>query len=143
MSPSGIIVKVGILLITHDNIGAVLLQTAIDVLGICPLSTSALAAPSDCDPDLMLESARQAAQELDNGGGVLVLTDLYGATPSNIACRLRRFHELRVVSGVNLPMLIRVLNYPDLDLEELQHKAISGGRDGVLICDVEGAQHAK
>jgi len=136
-------VNVGILLITHDNIGAVLLRTAIEVLGICPLSTSALAAPSDCDPERVLETARQAARELDNGGGVLVLTDLYGATPSNIACRLRRFHELRVVSGLNLPMLIRVLNYPDLDLEELQHKAVSGGRDGVLTCNIEGVQHAE
>lgn len=134
--------NVGILLITHDNIGAVLLRTAIDVLGICPLPTSTLATPSDCNPECILEDARQAAQELDSGDGVLVLTDLYGATPSNIACRLHRSHELRVVSGVNLPMLIRVLNYPDLDLEELQHKAVSGGRDGILTCNVEGVQRA-
>ncbi|MEA3242402.1 MAG: PTS mannose transporter subunit IIA [Pseudomonadota bacterium] len=134
--------NVGILLITHDNIGAVLLRTAIDVLGICPLPTSTLATPSDCNPERILEDARQAAQELDSGDGVLVLTDLYGATPSNIACRLHRSHELRVVSGVNLPMLIRVLNYPDLDLEELQHKAVSGGHDGILTCNVEGVQRA-
>jgi len=135
-------VNVGILLITHDNIGAVLLRTAIEVLGICPLSTSTLAAPSDCDPESTLADARQAAQALDSGDGVLVLTDLYGATPSNIACRLHRSHEMRVVSGVNLPMLIRVLNYPDLDLEELQHKAVSGGRDGILTCNVEGVERA-
>jgi PTS system ascorbate-specific IIA component len=135
-------VNVGILLITHDNIGAVLLRTAIEVLGISPLSTSSLAAPSDCDPERILADARQAAEELDSGDGVLVLTDLYGATPSNIACRLHRFHELRVVSGLNLPMLIRVLNYPDLDLDELQHKAVSGGRDGILTCNVEGVQRA-
>jgi len=135
-------VNVGILLITHDNIGAVLLRTAIEVLGISPLSTSSLAAPSDCDPERILAEARQAAEELDSGDGVLVLTDLYGATPSNIACRLHRFHELRVVSGLNLPMLIRVLNYPDLDLDELQHKAVSGGRDGILTCNVEGVQRA-
>ena len=134
--------NVGILLITHDNIGAVLLRTAIEVLGICPLSTGTLAAPSSCDPESILEDARQAAEELDSGAGVLVLTDLYGATPSNIACRLHRFHELRVVSGLNLPMLIRVLNYPDLDLEELQQKAVSGGRDGILTCNVEGVQRA-
>ena len=134
--------NVGILLITHDNIGAVLLRTAIEVLGISPLSTSSLTVPSDCDPERILADARQAAEELDSGDGVLVLTDLYGATPSNIACRLHRFHELRVVSGLNLPMLIRVLNYPDLDLDELQHKAVSGGRDGILTCNVEGVQRA-
>jgi len=136
-------VNVGILLITHDNIGAVMLQTAIDVLGICPLSTSILAATPDCAPESVLENARQAAQELDSGDGVLVLTDLYGATPSNIACRLHGFHQVRVVSGLNLPMLIRVLNYPDLDLEELQHKAVSGGRDGILTFNIEGVQRAE
>ena len=139
--------KVGILLITHNNIGAVMLRTAIDVVGISPLSTGILAAASDCDPEQILADARQAARELDGGDGVLVLTDLYGATPSNIACRLacrlHRHHELRVVSGLNLPMLIRVLNYPDLDLEALQQKAVSGGRDGIMTCNnVEGAQRA-
>ena len=134
--------KVGILLITHNNIGAVMLRTAIDVVGISPLSTGVLAAASDCDPEQILADARQAARELDGGDGVLVLTDLYGATPSNIACRLRSHHELRIVSGLNLPMLIRVLNYPDLDLEALQQKAVSGGRDGIMTFNVEGAQRA-
>jgi PTS system ascorbate-specific IIA component len=135
-------VKVGILLITHNNIGAVILRTAMDVVGISPLSTGTLAAASDCDPEQILADARQAARELDGGDGVLVLTDLYGATPSNIACRLQSHHELRVVSGLNLPMLIRVLNYPGLDLDALQQKAVSGGRDGIMTCNVEGVQRA-
>ena len=135
--------KVGILLITHDRIGTVMLRTAIDVLGICPLSTSTLAASPGCDPERILQDARQAAQALDSGDGVLVLTDLYGATPSNIACQLHSSHEVRVVAGLNLPMLIRVLNYPDLDLEELRLKALSGGRDGVLAYKFEGLQRAE
>jgi len=65
------------------------------------------------------------------------VTDLYGSTPSNIACRLQDLSNVRVVSG-----LIRVLNYPDLDLDELAHKALTGGRDGVLTCTVEGTPHA-
>ena len=77
-----------------------------------------------------------------SGDGVLVLTDLYGSTPSNIACKLRRHGHVRVVSGVNLPMLIRVLNYPDLDLDSLKEKALSGGRDGVLSCTSEDRTHA-
>ncbi len=129
--------NVGVLLITHGNVGAVLLQTAIDVLGVCPLSARTLAAPPGCDPDRVLEDARQAASELDQGDGVLVLTDLFGATPSNIACRLRDRHDVRVVAGVNLPMLIRVLNYPHLHIDELVLKAISGGKDGILLCNPE------
>ena len=62
---------------------------------------------------------------------------MFGATPSNIACRLRDEIDVRVVAGVNLPMLIRVLNYPRLHIDELVHKAISGGRDGIVLCNPE------
>jgi PTS system ascorbate-specific IIA component len=134
--------KVGILLITHGDIGSALLQTAVDVLGVCPLLTCALSAPTGCDPEQTYTEARRALSELDSGDGVLVLTDLYGSTPSNIACRLRELTNVRVISGLNLPMLIRILNYPDLDLDELAHKAVTGGRDGVLTCDIEGISHA-
>jgi len=134
--------KVGILLITHGDIGDALLRTAVDVLGVCPLSTLALSAPPGCNPEEIYQRAREALSQLDSGDGVLVLTDLYGSTPSNIACRLRRLTHVRVISGLNLPMLIRILNYPDLDLDELAHKAVTGGRDGVLTCNVEGAPHA-
>lgn len=134
--------NVGILVITHGNIGAVLLQTAVDVLSVCPLQISTLSAPTDCDPDWVLKEAGTLANQLDTGDGVLVLTDLYGSTPSNIACRLHGQHTVRVVSGVNLPMLIRVLNYPGMDLDELTHKAVTGGRDGVLTCNLDETPHA-
>lgn len=134
--------NVGILLVTHGNIGAVLMQTAIEVLGVCPLQTTTLSAPTDCDPDWVFTEANEAADRLDTGDGVLVLTDLYGSTPSNIACRLHERHTVRVVSGINLPMLMRVLNYPNMDLDELAHKAVTGGRDGVLTCNPEGPFHA-
>ena len=132
--------SVGILLVTHGNIGAVLLQSASDILGVCPLLAADLTAPPGCEPEKVLAAAREAAQRLDNGDGVLVLTDMYGATPSNIACRLREFHKVRVVAGLNLPMLIRILNYPDLSLDELAWKAVTGGRDGVLT--LEDTHHA-
>lgn len=134
--------NVGILIITHGEAGAALLQAAVDVLGICPLSTCALAAPTGCDPDKIATEARRAVLDLDSGDGVLVLTDLYGSTPSNIACQLRALSNVRVVSGLNLPMLIRILNYPKLDLDELLHKAVTGGRDGVVTCRVEGSSDA-
>ncbi len=134
--------NVGVLLITHGNIGAALLKSATNVLGVCPLSTTTISAAPECDPEQVLAYAKQAAQKMDCGNGVLVLTDMYGATPSNIACRLEEFHDVRVVSGLNLPMLIRVLNYPDLDLDDLMHKAVTGGRDGVLICNTEGVPRA-
>jgi len=134
--------NVGILLVTHGDIGSVLLHNAIEVLGVCPLSTCVLSAPAGCDPEKIFSEARAALNELDSGDGVLVLTDLYGSTPSNIACKLQDRSQVRVISGLNLPMLIRVLNYPDLDLDALTQKAVSGGRDGVLTCNAEGKSDA-
>ncbi len=135
--------NVGILLITHGNIGAVLLQTAIHVLGMCPLRTKTISAPPGCNSDKVFNDALQSTNDLDAGDGVLVLTDLFGATPSNIACQLKKHHDIRVVTGVNLPMLIRVLNYADLSVAELAHKALTGGRDGVQTCkpDVENNEN--
>lgn len=135
--------NVGLILITHGDIGAVLLQAAIEVLSICPLITNTISVPADCIPEQVFQKVRKAASKLDSGDGVLVLTDLYGATPSNIACRLNHHPGIRIVAGLNLPMLIRVLNYPRLSLDELALKAVSGGMDGVLICNPDNANHAE
>jgi PTS system ascorbate-specific IIA component len=131
-------VSVALLLVTHTGVGKILLQTAAEVLGVCPLPAGAVSVAIDCQPEAVLAETVRLLDALDQGQGVLVLTDLYGSTPSNIACRLRHNDSVRVVSGINLPMLIRILNYPNLDLDELLVKAVSGGRDGVLTCHTEG-----
>lgn len=123
--------SVGLLVITHDGIGPALLGTTSLMLGGCPLEAKLLMASKDSDPDELKKQAEEFVDILDNGDGVLILTDLYGATPSNIAAGLGDRHEVRSVSGVNLSMLIRVLNYPGLALEELTEKAMSGGLDGI------------
>ncbi|GAB4289345.1 MAG: hypothetical protein Kow0096_02220 [Thiohalomonadaceae bacterium] len=126
--------KVGVLLITHDPLGHVLLATADAILGHCPLSVAVLTVPLDADPELTAAEARRLAAGLNHGAGVLVLTDLYGSTPGNIACRLLEWEQVRVVSGINLPMLLKVCNYHTLALDELAEKAATGGRDGILLC---------
>lgn len=126
--------KVGLLIIAHERVASALVETAENMLGHCPLALATLPVEGDCDPDATFERALNQARELDQGDGVLVLTDIFGSTPSNIACRLATDLSVAVVSGVNLPMLVRVMNYPDLQLRELANKALSGGRDGVLEC---------
>jgi PTS system ascorbate-specific IIA component len=128
--------SVGLLLITHNRIGAELLETATRMLGRCPLPAIALPVTVQDDPDQISEEARRCAERLDDGAGVLVLTDLYGSTPANIANALQAGPAVRVLSGVNLPMLVRVLNYADLALPALADKALSGGHDGVMQCAV-------
>jgi PTS system ascorbate-specific IIA component len=125
--------KTGLLLITHGNLGQDMLRTVTAILCECPLNTRAIAVHEDSDPDVMFEMASHACSELDEGYGVLVLTDLYGSTPSNIAHQLMDRHRINIISGTNIPMLLRILNYPDMNLEMLSEKAASGARDGVII----------
>jgi PTS system ascorbate-specific IIA component len=123
--------SVGVLIISHDGIGPALLGTATLMLNDCPLQTKLLTVSRNCDPDQLTEDAVEQIEALDTGEGVLVLTDLYGSTPCNIARKLTSQRHVHVVSGLNLSMLIRVFNYPQLTLEELSEKAVSGGKDGI------------
>ncbi|MBM2829596.1 MAG: phosphotransferase system, mannose/fructose-specific component [Gammaproteobacteria bacterium] len=127
--------SVGLLIISHDGIGPALLGTATFMLNECPLQTKLLAASRDCDPDELATNAMEQLELLDTGDGILILTDLYGSTPSNIARHLIKQGNVRIISGLNLSMLIRVLNYPQLDLEQLAQKALSGGKDGIIMID--------
>ena len=128
--------SVGILLITHQGIGLPLVAVATHLLRQLPLRTEAFEVPFDADPDALLPQASAALRRVDGGHGVLVLTDLYGATPSNLAARLARLGTpVRRVSAVSLPMLLRVMNYAELDLEELPSVAAAGARNGVIHDD--------
>lgn len=126
--------SVGLLIITHKGIGNSLLATATRILGACPLSAGTLSVTEETERDQLQRQALQLADRLDTGDGVLVLTDLFGSTPANIACTLQGRPAVRILTGVNLPMLVRVLNYPTLPLVEIAAKAESGGRDGVFMC---------
>lgn len=128
---------VGLLIITHNLIGEDLLSTARSMLGRLPLETASLAVSQSGDPDELLARARELHGRLNTGDGVLVLTDMYGSTPSNIATRLLQQPKTQVIAGINLPMLVRVLNYPELRLHELVNKAISGAHDGIVLCETE------
>ncbi|WP_456373253.1 PTS sugar transporter subunit IIA [Thiolapillus sp.] len=130
--------SIGILLVTHPGIGQMLLQNACKLLGNCPLRIRCLDIPLDDDPEQLLKKAREAACVLDDGSGILILTDAFGATPSNIACELTREIQANVVSGLNLPMLIRVFNYSSDDLATLTHKAAEGGMRGIQVSRASG-----
>ena len=123
----------GLLLITHGNLGQEMLDTVTEILRNCPLQARAISVSSSCDPETVYAQTARACSELDQGGGILVLTDLYGSTPSNIANRLTETHRVAVISGANIPMLLRVLNYPDMVLEQLCAKAASGACEGVIV----------
>jgi len=127
--------SVGLLIISHDGIGPVMLGTALYMLGGSALKTRLLTASRDSDPDELCAAAREQMKSLDDGDGILVIADLYGSTPSNIAQKLAAHGNIRAITGLNLSMLVRILNYPQLDLVQLTEKAISGGKDGIALLE--------
>ena len=98
----------------------------------CSLDIKLLTIEHDSDPEELQAHTALLIEELDSGDGVLILTDLYGSTPCNVARACMAQKHILAVAGLNLSMLIRVMNYPDLDLSELAAKAISGGQEGII-----------
>lgn len=125
---------VGLLIITHNNVGGALFDAATSVLGSCPLPYEILPVSQNCDPDERYQQAQSYLEKLEQSDGVLVITDMYGSTPSNIATKLAA-ENVTIITGINLPMLIRIMNYPDLSLELIAHKAVSAGQTGVIIVE--------
>ena len=123
---------IGILVITHGTLGESLIHCACHVLNKRPPRLKQLGVTAQDDPALLLPQARALAKELDEGSGVLILSDMYGGTPSNLASKLVVPGKVEAVAGVSLPMLIRVLTYRDRDLQTIVTKAISGGCEGVI-----------
>ena len=126
----------GILLVTHEKIGAQLVAVAETVMKQVMPGVNLVSVPADLEPGVLgkyADMVRDAMLELDSGDGVLVLTDIYGATPDNLARHFAGDCNARIVSGLNLPMLLRVLNYAHLSLEQLCETALNGGRNGVQL----------
>ena len=130
--------SVGLLLVTHGKIGHLLLETMSDMLGELPLLADVLEVRRVQATDALLSQGHRAIERLDSGQGVLLLTDAYGSTPSNIAGKLSACANTALVAGVNLPMLVRVFNYPDKPLPELARLAVEAGQKGVMICPDAG-----
>ena len=124
---------IGILIITHGSLGESLIQCICHVLNKRPAQLAQLGVCAEDDPLDLLPYAQQLLSLIDDGNGVLVLTDVFGATPSNIAMKLLQPGRVEVVSGVNVPMLLRILTYREKnDLETLIKKAVAGGCEGIL-----------
>jgi len=121
-----------LLIVAHGNLGDSLIQCASHVLGQRPEQLESLDLSSSGDPGEMLEQARTQIARLDQGKGLLILTDVYGATPCNTVCKLIQHEQVEAVAGVNLPMLLKALNYRNETLALLIRKAVRGGQDGVM-----------
>jgi PTS system mannose-specific IIA component len=123
---------IGILIISHGDLGNSLISCANHVMGKRPEHLIHLGVTIQDDPDVIILNALELLKQLDCGDGVLILSDICGATPCNIATELVNPGRVECLSGVNLSMLIRALTYRDESLESLVEKALSGGKEGVI-----------
>ena len=130
---------VGILLITHNGLGDSLLDCVRHVTGSVPPHLKSLSILASDDPAAKEREGHELIKQLDKGSGVLLLTDIYGATPSNIALRLCKPGHVAGVAGVSLAMLLRVVCGPAAPLATLVQRAMQGGRDCIvtLTADTE------
>lgn len=130
---------IGIFLVTHGTLGESLIQCACHVLHKRPPQIVQLGLSAQDDPLDILPQAHQMLGWADSGYGVLVMTDIFGATPGNVAAKLIDPGRVEAVAGVNLPMLLRALTYRERDMDTLLKRAVSGGCEGVLHIEANQA----
>lgn len=123
---------VGLLLVAHGKLGDSLIECATYVHGHAPQGLLSLDLTGYASTEAMQLAARERIAALDDGSGVLVLTDIYGATPSNTVCTLLGKGAVEVVAGVNLPMLLKALNYQGEPLPTLAKRVAEGGQAGIF-----------
>lgn len=130
----------GIVVIAHAPLASALRQCVLHVFPDAASAVVALDVPANQPPDETLAQARVLAQQLGSEH-VLVLTDLFGATPCNVALRLVDGVHSRLLAGVNLPMLLRAVTYRHESLDMLVSRALAGGTQGIIPVAVTAPQN--
>ncbi len=123
-----------ILVITHNGIGQSMIDTAASMMAVKTIEVDYLSIPANLKPEdlgFYADRVRDQIRRLNTRYGVLILSDICGATPNNLARYFAEQEDIRIISGLNLPMLVRVLNYRDKPLSELASIAIEGGHKGI------------
>jgi mannose PTS system EIIA component len=129
----------GILIIAHTPIASAMLSFAEHVYGSIPDHIQAVDIPAHEDAKISFERVMVAAKAVEMHGELLVLTDVMGATPANVASRLMSQQnssgkklKVQILAGLNLPMLMRAVSYKDDALDALVQKTLQGGQNGIL-----------
>ena len=119
---------IGILVVSHEPLGTALIHCTRHIFGRMPPQLAALDVIPDEDPELALKAARELLARINDGSGVIVLTDLFGATPARIAARLAEPNRIIVIAGVNLPLLVKLAKIRSTEplAEAVDHAAAAG-----------------
>jgi len=123
---------IGIIVVSHEPLGTALIHCTRHIFGRMPAQLAALDVVPDEDPEAAYQAARELMARINDGSGVLVLTDVFGATPSRIAARLAELHRVVVLAGVNLPMLVKALSNRRCPLEEMPDMLMDRAKDAIV-----------
>jgi len=134
--------SVGILLVSHMGVATTMLKTAARIWQTKSVNIDSIEVEFDADVNKTVLKAEVKLQQLDQGDGVLILTDLVGATPCNLVSSIVHPNTI-VITGLNLPMLIRAYNYADSSIDKLAELAVEGGQRGIArlnesVCNITG-----
>jgi len=125
--------------VAHNALGESLVDCVKHVLAEVPHNLKVLSVYAGDDPQQKLAEGQALIRQLDSGG-VLILADIFGATPSNIAWQLCHAEHVMGVAGVNLPMLLRVVCHPNKALPELARIALEGGRECIVYMNQDNSE---
>ncbi len=130
---------VGILIVTHNNSGKELLSCCNSIFGAAPLAIETIGVSSKDSPEDAQAKIKTSIENLDEGDGVLLITDLYGATPCNLSIKVMQDipNKIKIITGINLQMVLKTFNYFNLDLEQLAAKVLFGGSNGINLINKE------
>ena len=126
---------VGILLLTHAPLGQAFIAAATHVFRSMPDKFEAIDMIADQNPVEIQKLADDAIQRLNDGSGVLVITDIMGGTPSNCTGSLCAMPDVQVIAGISLPMLLRAITYREEALDVVVEMALAGGHNGAVRVD--------
>ena len=133
---------ISLIILAQEELGRGLLNAIEHVLGTRPTALDIQPIDYHESQEALTQALAARIAKMDRGDGVLILADIYGSSHTNAACRLLVPGHIELVSGVNLPMLVRVLNYRHLPMNELVRKAQSGGTQGI-VCGTPPARAAE
>ncbi len=126
---------IGILVISHEPLGTALIRCTRHIFGRLPPQLAALDVIPDEDPAGATEAARELLARINDGSGVIVLTDVFGATPSRIAMGLAEPHRVAVLAGVNLPLLVKALTERRKPIDEVVGTLVESARNAIFTVE--------
>ena len=135
----------GILVVTHANLGQTLIETIELILGETPENLSAVSINIQDHPDSLRKKIKTGISKVKTDAGVLILTDMFGGTPSNLSYSFLDEGQVEVISGVNLPILLKAVNARSkLDMESLTKTLVEHGKRSISLASgiLKGSKRA-